>query len=143
MARARGLPEKVRAGTMSKIGPVAFVTAILLAGESFAANKIMLACEGTLTKNGEANEHDSGESIVIDLEEGIVQWRSHDFPITGAEGNFITFGNELEDETKKEHGKWTAGTIDHVLGKASITEDEFRNYGTSDTKQDYDLTCKK
>jgi hypothetical protein len=128
---------------MSKIGPIAFVTAILLAGVSFAANKIMLACEGAFTKNGEANEHDSGEDIVIDLEEGVVKWRSHDFPITGAEGNFITFGNELGVETKKEHGKWTSGTIDHVAGKASITEEEFRDYATSYTKQDYELTCRK
>jgi hypothetical protein len=64
-------------------------------------------------------------------------------PITGAEGNFITFGNELEVETKKEHGKWTAGTIDHVGGKASITEEEFRDYATSYTKQEYELTCRK
>jgi hypothetical protein len=128
---------------MSRLGPISFATAILIAGMSFAANKIVLTCEGTLTKDIVANEHDSDESIVIELEEGIVQWRSHDFPITGAEGNFITFGNELEAETKKEHGKWTAGSIDHVAGNASITEQEFRHYGTAYTKKDYQLTCRK
>jgi len=86
---------------MSKIGPIAFATAILLAPVSFAGNTIVLTCEGTFTKNTGANERDTGESIDIDLGEGIVKWRSHDFPITGAEGNFITFGNELEVETKK------------------------------------------
>jgi hypothetical protein len=124
-------------------GPIAFATAILLAPVSFAGNTIVLTCEGTFTKNTGANERDTGESIDIDLGEGIVKWRSHDFPITGAEGNFITFGNELEVETKKEHGKWTAGTIDHVGGKASITEEEFRDYATSYTKQEYELTCRK
>ena len=86
---------------MSKIGPIAFATAILLAPVGFAGNTIVLTCEGTFTKNTGANERDTGESIDIDLGEGIVKWRSHDFPITGAEGNFITFGNELEVETKK------------------------------------------
>jgi hypothetical protein len=86
---------------------------------------------------------DPGESLVIDLDQGIVTFGDKNVPISKNEGNAISFENNFDEEQdpKKENGDWIMGTIDRVVGTAVITKHLYTHYGEHDFY--YDLTCKR
>jgi hypothetical protein len=102
----------------------AFASALLLTAPSYAAEKVILSCVGTVTTNGRANERAEG-SLVIDLDQGIVSWGPTNLPIVDDRGTIISFAN------KSEPWGWIGGIIDR--GGVFITEyqqfsKEIRNY---------------
>jgi hypothetical protein len=66
--------------------------ALLDAGVCYAAERIALACSGSMTSSGPPREPiDDDEGIIVDLDSGLVIWRDNAFPIVGNEGNMISF----------------------------------------------------
>ena len=94
---------------MSKIGLIAFAAVIAVAGTSYAADKIMLACSDLVT--------DEVYSFVIDLDRKIVSTSiGEDIPITTVTDREIWF--TLNDPELTSH--WN-GTIDRITGQGSLT----------------------
>ena len=95
---------------MPKIGLLAFTAAaIAVAGVSYAADKIMLACSDLVT--------DEVYSFVIDLDRKIVSTSiGEDIPITTVTDSEIWF--TLNDPELTSH--WN-GTIDRITGQGSLT----------------------
>ena len=113
---------------MSKIGLLAFTTAIAVAGVSYAADKIMLACSDLVTD----------EVYSCDLDRKIVSTSiGEDIPINTVTDREIWF--TLNDPELTSH--WN-GTIDRITGHGSLTHlifDPNRNH--EDAKR-YLLQCK-
>ena len=112
------------------------VTALaLLAGIAHAADKITFSCSGTRTSSRAPLEpqHQGPESIVIDLDRGIVMWGSDTFPIVRNAGNTIAFESREGDTTTK-------GSIDLALGTLFATE-EYAAIGR--IQLTFELACKR
>jgi hypothetical protein len=122
---------------------IAFASTLLLTAPSYATEKITLACVGTVQTDSGGTNADPGESLVIDLDQGIVAFGDKNVPISKNEGNAISFENNFDEERdpKKEKGEWVIWTIDRVVGTAVITEHLYTHYGENDFY--YDLTCKR
>jgi hypothetical protein len=107
----------------------------LLAGIAHAADKITFSCSGTRTSSRAPLEpqHQGPESIVIDLDRGIVMWGSDTFPIVRNAGNTIAFEAREGDTTTK-------GSIDLALGTLFATE-EYAAIGR--IQLTFELACKR
>ena len=118
---------------MSKIGLLALTAAIAVAGVSYAADKIALACSGTET-NGFKEWPTRPKSIIIDLERGTVTMPLTEeggvFPITEVRENYIAFGS---GDVVRSHQTEVRGISGHAL--VSV-------YHGLDPAFTYDLTCK-
>jgi hypothetical protein len=122
---------------LSKIGLMALVTALALSsGVACAADKIYLVCSGTISGSSPEKpaREDTGESIIIDLDQGIVIWGEDTLHITSNVGNTIEF--------KSRPGQtFSSGVIDRVLGKFFVTE-SIKVPGKKFIVRTYYLTCK-
>ena len=78
-------------------------------------------------------QHQGPESIVIDLDRGIVMWGSDTFPIVRNAGNTIAFESREGDTTTK-------GSIDLALGTLFATE-EYAAIGR--IQLTFELACKR
>ena len=67
---------------------IAFAT-LLLTAPSYATEKITLACVGSRQGDTMEKYDDPGESLVIDLDQGIVTFGDKNVPISKNEGNAI------------------------------------------------------
>jgi hypothetical protein len=84
---------------MTKIGLMAFATALLLTGSGYAADKIALTCTGTLatwTASGKS-ETPAEVTLVIDLEAGLVSGDLGELSITSKDRYRLQFGKINED----------------------------------------------
>jgi hypothetical protein len=68
---------------------IAFVSTLLLTAPSYATEKITLACVGSRQGDTMEKYDDPGESLVIDLDQGIVTFGDKNVPISKNEGNAI------------------------------------------------------
>lgn len=69
--------------------------ALLNTGVSYAAERIVLACSGTLTSSLSPHEHSrDAEGIIIDLDAGLMMWGSDTFPLVSNEGNITRFATD-------------------------------------------------
>jgi len=116
---------------MPKIGLLAFTAAaIAVAGVSYAADKIMLACSDLVT--------DEVYSFVIDLDRKIVSTSiGEDIPITTVTDREIWF--TLNDPELTSH--WN-GTIDRITGQGSLTHLIFDPNRNQEDEKYYLLQCK-
>jgi hypothetical protein len=116
-------------GTRCKIGLLVFPALAFLASIAYAAdNKIYLACTGTISgSDPSSTTQDSGESIVVDLDRGIVSGSIGSFSIVEKTESTISF--ESDREEKHKIGEYpfvdrihTAGNIDRILGHVQVYE---------------------
>src|SRR5262249_56101079 len=74
--------------------------ALLDAGVCYAAERIALACSGSMTSSGPPREPiDDDEGIIVDLDSGLVIWRGNAFPPWGKEGKKISFQSKMDIAT--------------------------------------------
>jgi hypothetical protein len=116
--------------------------ALLDAGVCYAAERIALACSGSMTSSWPPREPiDDDEGIIVDLDSGLVIWRDNAFPIVGNEGNMISFQSKMDIEPGKEVPPLTKGWLDRVTGAFHATYD----FGSASQPMEeiYNLTCKR
>jgi hypothetical protein len=124
---------------LSKSGSICLATVLtLLTGTPcYAGERIVLTCTGTMTDLGDRSP--DAEGITIDLDAGLLMWRSDTFPLVN-EGNIIRFKKAELPKPGEEVPPWTEGWLDRVTGTFYATYD----WGSaSEPKQStYELTCK-
>jgi hypothetical protein len=135
---SRGFPRIAIVVTLIVLAIVAaLVDLVLLPGLVSAAEKITLACSGTLTSKSTrppwAEFPVPSQSIVVDLERGLVMSSFGHFSITEASENSIKFRADFD-----EPGKFTVGGIDRVAGSAIVT-----GYKNNEPVSSYNLNCRR
>ena len=120
---------------MSKVGLIAFATALLLAGVIYANNKITLTCSGTL-KAKDSNPpwtvvQVPNQSIVIDLDQGWVTSSFGGYSITKLTDSTINFeGHAL-------NGDIGVGGLDRRSGVVVVSRKQ-----NDEIISTYSLACK-
>ena len=119
---------------MSKFGLIALVTVLtLLTGLSYAADKIALTCSGTMVSAG-AKEPAPNQSLVIDLDRGIVKFGSiGELAIVKRTETSVYFNGNSEDGQTV----WQ-GDIDRFSGLAVVSVR--RN---KEIVRHYQLSCRR
>ena len=118
---------------MCKIGLIAFATALLLSGVSYAADKITLVCSGTTSVGSSTLPMETLMTLIVDLYRGTVtsSWVGFQVSsITQATESNINF-----EGAKPEFGTWE-GRIDRYSGSAWLSAK------TRGINSIYELTCK-
>src|SRR5262249_48582737 len=116
--------------------------ALLDAGVCYAAERIALACSGSMTSSGPPREPiDDDEGIIVDLDSGLVIWRDKPFPLFGKERNKISFQSKKEIEPRKEGSPLAKGGVTRLTGAFHATYD----FGSASQPMEeiYNLTCKR
>ena len=113
----RSSSTKGRGKWFSKIAPIAVATALkLLNGVSYAAEKIILACSGTVTVNAGPRGPASPMSLVIDLDQQTVTTNLGDFSITKLTDNSVEFEKRRSQDSFLEK----MGRLDRISGSADV-----------------------
>jgi hypothetical protein len=81
------------------------------------------------------------DSLVIDLDGGVVTYGDEVLPIKSVKGSFIEFGSYEEPTTHGFPGT-RAGVIDRVTGGLSMTQHVLRENDAHE-EISYDLTCRR
>ena len=115
-------------GILSKIGLIAFAMTLMLAGASYAADKITLICS-----DGEGKDD---YSLSIDLDRKLASFHMSDLPdadgipVTRVTENYIWFQN------KALSGIYSQGKLDRMTGSLHFFHRHLNN------AKDYYLRCK-
>ena len=118
---------------LSKFGPIALATVlILLTGLSYAADKIALVCSGTLWAKGAGEGPPPTQSVVIDLDRGVVTSSLGDFSIINITENQIRFRGATTN------GDTSAGNVDRYSGLVAVS-----TFHNKEIIANYQLNCQR
>jgi hypothetical protein len=87
-------------------------------------------------------ERTGPDSLVIDLDGGVVMWGDEAIPITSIKGNFIEFESK-EDKIRAADSHKYSGTIDRVTGTGSLQDNWLRELPDIHEEIIYNYTCKR
>ena len=118
------------------------IALILMSGIARAADPIRLLCAGKLFEPRTDNPAVSlkAESLVLDLEGGLVSGGLGDFKVHGFSDSEVTFWHsEMKDG--RVQAIWT-GRLDRITGEVTVTRSVREDGGKTRISTIYDLNCK-